>query len=175
MSPGCSGSGQAPWLQSSLRVPATALGHGSVRVRSGINQGGSRAAGGGGGGQTVRRSRAARGRAGSRRCRCFRCGAGGQGPDAAVTHGVDAGEQVAGRGDLGVVAGLLAAAGDDGVPGLADGACAGWRWIASTRIVEPGAEVVQGGLVVPFLPGEPVGQQVGTATGGRAIGSPNGR
>src|SRR5271169_4059360 len=60
------------------------------------------------------RSRTARGRA------CSPClplrGTGGQGSDVPVAHRVeDAGEQLAGRGDLGDVARLLAAAGDDGV------------------------------------------------------------
>ena len=47
-------------------------------------------------------------------------GTGGQGPDVPVAHCVkDAGEQLAGRGDLGDVACLDAAAGDDGVLELA--------------------------------------------------------
>ena len=49
------------------------------------------------------------------------CGGGVQGPDVPVAHRVeDVGEQLAGRGDLGDVTRLGAAAGDDGVPGLAD-------------------------------------------------------
>ena len=44
----------------------------------------------------------------------------------------DVGEQLAGLGDLGDVARLDAAAGDDGVPGLVDRVPAGVRWTAST-------------------------------------------
>ena len=88
-------------------------GMGLVRAGSGINQSTAARAGRG---QTWGRSRAARGRACSP-CLVL-CGGGGQGSDVPVAHRVeDVGEQLAGRGDLGDVARLGAAAGDDGVPG----------------------------------------------------------
>ena len=82
-----------------------------------------------GGGQTCTRSRAARVRA------CASCAPAraGERPDLPVAHGVeDAGEQLAGRGGLGDVARLVAAAGDDVVLALARRVPAGWCWIAST-------------------------------------------
>jgi hypothetical protein len=89
---------------------------GLVRAGSGINQEDGRRAGRG---QTRRRSRAARGRACSPGL--VLCGGGVQRPYVPVAHRVeDVGEQLAGRGDLGDVARLDAAAGDDGVPGLVD-------------------------------------------------------
>jgi len=58
-------------------------------------------------------------------------GGGGQAADLPVAHAVeDQGEQPPGGSDLGDILGLLAAAGDDGVPGGADHAVAGGcaRW-----------------------------------------------
>ena len=106
------------WLRSSLRVArgSRPRGMGLVRAGSGINQEDGRRARWG---QTWGRSRAARGRACSPGL--LLCGARGQRPDVPVAHRVeDVGEQLAGRGDLGDVARLDAAAGDDGGPGLAD-------------------------------------------------------
>jgi len=109
---------------------------GLVRAGSGINQSGGRRAGRG---QTQKRSRAARGRACSPGL--VLCGGGVQCPDVLVAHRVeDVGEQLAGRGDLGDVARLGAAAGDDGILGLADRGAIGVRWTASISAQRSGRE-----------------------------------
>src|SRR6266571_8601134 len=85
-----------------------------------------------GGGQNAWRPRAWPLARESCSCRPRRLGYGrvggwpGQAADLPVAQAVvDQGEQPAGGGDLGDVAGFLAAAGDDGVPGRADHAVAG--------------------------------------------------
>jgi hypothetical protein len=111
------------------RFPAAGAWGGPRRAAGSIR---AAAAPPGGGGQTCGRSRAARVRA------CSpglgeRAAGGGQGPDLPVAHRVeDAGEQLAGRGGLGDVLRLLAAAGGDAVPELAGRARGGLVPIAST-------------------------------------------
>jgi hypothetical protein len=95
----------------------------------------------GGGGQTCRRSRAARVRACSPGLGEDAAG-GGQRPDLPVAHRVeDAGEQLAGRRDLGDVLRFAAAAVGDAVPELAGRAAGGLVPAASTmarrRVGEP--------------------------------------